>query len=256
MEQFSNPILFEQLLLPGYSGISVFLLEHEAIIDIYELINMAHWTTSEIERIKLFANDVSRTSWCIARILARTILSWYAKVSDSGIIFEQGLNGKPSINSPRLFFNWSHTNGCVILAVSRFFEVGVDIERCDRKIDDLITIARDFFKPHESKWILSRPKNETGLRFLSVFIQKEAYLKMTGEGLSGSIADAPASLKLPPYADGSSALFSFGENEKIFFAVNGHSAKKSNIAFTIHHAQLDRSMGIPSMECWKSFVPK
>lgn len=133
-----------------------------------------------VERIKKYnqySNDKNKIN-CLASYL----LLWFSLKQNSLIkyspSFTYDANQKPYIaENNNIFFNISHTNGCVICAISDN-EIGVDIEKI-RTIN--LNISKKICTPSEQKLFDKSSKKATFL--LKVWTKKESYVKMK----SGSI---------------------------------------------------------------------
>lgn len=90
-------------------------------------------------------------------------------------------NGKPVYRNSDIHFNLSHAGNYVVCAVSDK-AVGVDIER-QRK--NVIRVAKRFFTQAECDWI-----GNDSLKFSRIWTLKEAYAKLTGEGIAGTVSKA------------------------------------------------------------------
>ena len=92
--------------------------------------------------------------------------------------FIYGDNQKPYIKQNiNIFFNISHTNGCVVCATSDS-EIGVDVEKI-RSIN--LNISRKICTPYEQK-LFNQSSNKSNF-LLKIWTKKESYVKMN----SGSI---------------------------------------------------------------------
>jgi 4'-phosphopantetheinyl transferase len=99
-----------------------------------------------------------------------------------------------------LRFNISHSGGRALIALAHV-EVGADIELPrPRRTDD---IARRFFAPGENERLFAISALEARTdEFFRLWTCKEAFLKVTGEGLSRSTRSYEVELR----ADGSARL--------------------------------------------------
>ncbi len=80
-----------------------------------------------------------------------------------------------------LELSYSHTEGAAVLVYSQSHRLGVDLERSDRFIEKSpLAIAERYFHPDERPF-LSHEK------FLTLWLKKEAYAKLTREGLKKTI---------------------------------------------------------------------
>jgi 4'-phosphopantetheinyl transferase len=100
--------------------------------------------------------------------------------------------GKPSIESEdrhlaAILFSLTHTKGCVACGVTLGEALGIDIERADRSLA-LMEIANQYFSEKEAAWLRHCSEATRRVRFAELWTLKEAFLKATGVGLSGSLA--------------------------------------------------------------------
>ena len=94
-----------------------------------------------------------------------------------------GPNGKPQLADYRhIHFNLSHCR-CAALCVVDEHEVGCDIEVVGKTVD--MEMCRHCFNEREIDTIL-HAKNPP-LEFTTLWTQKEAYLKLTGTGLTDNL---------------------------------------------------------------------
>lgn len=95
-----------------------------------------------------------------------------------------GPGGKPRVNHPAdLRFNLSHSDGLVLVAVTRGHDVGVDIERLGQ-CTDLAAFCRRTLDTDEQAELDRLPEPERPTAALRVWTAKQAVLKATGDGLS------------------------------------------------------------------------
>lgn len=99
--------------------------------------------------------------------------------------YEYGPKGKPYLRDIPLFFNLSHSGDYVLCALSRR-EIGADIQRlekCDTK-----RLAERFFHERERECLRRIPgERERERYFYRLWTAKEAYGKMTGEGITAAV---------------------------------------------------------------------
>ncbi|MBQ3330580.1 MAG: 4'-phosphopantetheinyl transferase superfamily protein [Ruminococcus sp.] len=97
-------------------------------------------------------------------------------IGESQIIF--GEHGKPYAENG-VFFSVSHSGRMAAIAVDDV-EIGLDIENLPD--ESRLKVADRFFHPAEREYV---KQAEDPLRtFCEIWTRKEAYLKMTGEGIS------------------------------------------------------------------------
>ena len=138
-------------------------------------------SADEIARGQRFHLDLHRRRFLIGRAALRHLLSAYAETAPQALEFAANACGKPSISNPAgstLRFNFSHSNGAALLAVTRHHEVGVDIEKI-QPAPDLLAMARTFFAAGEYAALLELPKQNRPAAFYHFWTAKEAYVKAT-----------------------------------------------------------------------------
>mgnify|MGYP003683129697 CR=1 FL=1 len=146
----------------------------------------------EMHRQQNFHFERHRHQYLVARALVRTVLSLYVEnVSANDWIFEKNEYGKPFIvnKCPRtekvipIYFNLSHTENMLVLAISKNQKIGVDVENISRSCDEL-DIANSFFSSIEIEQLYTLPLDKQHDRFFDLWTLKEAYIKACGKGLS------------------------------------------------------------------------
>lgn len=149
---------------------------------------LAWLTEAELKRFQRFQFDGHRKQLLLGRVLMRVALSSYDRsVAAASWNFTHNDYGKPAIseeqNSAALYFNLSHSAEKVVLAVSRFKDIGVDVE-CARKPRRVEAIAQRYFSDKESAELLKLPEGQQQSRFYELWTLKEAYIKACGMGLA------------------------------------------------------------------------
>ena len=122
----------------------------------------------------------------LRRILADTI-----GIEAALLKFDTGPNGKPYIlapTEPALWFNISHTTDRYCIAISSSVPVGVDIERI-RTDRDYPAMAEYAFTPQEARAIDGTSRDKTALKFVALWVRKEAIIKSIG-GSSARLLDS------------------------------------------------------------------
>ncbi|MFJ5671441.1 4'-phosphopantetheinyl transferase family protein [Bacillus safensis] len=144
-----------------------------------------------------FLIDARRT--LLGEVLVRqTIHDMYDLPIDQ-IVFETEGNGKPFVcHLPSFHFNLSHSGDWVVCAVDDA-PVGIDIEEI-KPID--LAIAKRFFSADEYQDLLSKPAERQEAYFFHLWSMKEAFIKLTGKGLSYGLSSFTARLS----EDGQAAL--------------------------------------------------
>ena len=138
----------------------------------------------ERERIARFKFDRDKQRFLVCRAWMRRIIGWYVGCSPEALTFAYGIRQKPSLASGRLEFNLSHTDGLAVLAVSREFPVGVDVEKC-RTLDR--AFMESVLSPAEKRQLDGLADAACSYAFLRVWTAKEAQVKAMGDGLFQSL---------------------------------------------------------------------
>jgi 4'-phosphopantetheinyl transferase len=158
-------------------------------LDILDAAHRNVLSDDELERATSFRFARDRARFVAARTLLRTLLASYADCHARSIRFAYGPFGKPTLpDFPRLRFNLAHSENCVVVAVTRGREVGVDVELL-RDVVDCTLVARHFFAPAEIETLTMQPAGEQPHAFLRCWTRKEAFIKARGDGLSLPLAD-------------------------------------------------------------------
>lgn len=147
-------------------------------------------SADELERAATFRNDIARRNYILSHSALRQILAKHLQQPATGITFQTGPNGKPSLVLPNLkalHFNLSHSGTVALVAISQLAEVGVDVETI-RPMKDAAAIAKRFFTPQEAKALEKIGSSEQSTAFLNLWTRKEALVKATGQGIANGLA--------------------------------------------------------------------
>jgi 4'-phosphopantetheinyl transferase len=163
-------------------------LEERVLADALE-----HLSPDEHARHAGFAFARDRRDFAAAHVLLRRVLSAHEQRSVQDWRFEPGRNGKPRLaqrldGRPGLSFNLAHTDGLVACVVAHDVDVGIDVERIDRRVESL-DLARRYFSSTEVMNLERCPDTERQARFVEIWTLKEAYVKATGDGLGADLSD-------------------------------------------------------------------
>jgi 4'-phosphopantetheinyl transferase len=120
--------------------------------------------------------------------MERTVLSKYVDIAPRDWRFAVNEYGRPSIAAEHtdargIEFNLSHTDGLVVMAVTRGRAIGVDVENVrTREVD--IDIVDRYFAAEEVAALRALPREKQKQRFFECWTLKESYIKARGLGLS------------------------------------------------------------------------
>jgi len=135
-----------------------------------------------------FHFEQHRHLYLVTRAVEKTLLSRYTGVPVTDLSFEKNEYGKPQLKVdtglPKLYYNISHTENLIMMAVFQEGEVGVDVEFLRRSIFPE-KIASLCFAPLEILDIASQKTwDEKSERFYEYWTLKESYIKAMGKGLA------------------------------------------------------------------------
>lgn len=145
-------------------------------------------TEDELRQQVRFHFERDRHRYLVTRAILRTVLSKYVDIAPQDWRFDVNAYGKPSIAAEHadargIEFNVSHTDGLVVLGVTRERAIGVDVENVhSREVD--IEIADRYFAPEEVRALCALPPEQQMRRFFAYWTLKESYIKARGMGLS------------------------------------------------------------------------
>ena len=144
----------------------------------------------ETLRARRFVHPHDRDRYVRAHAVTRTLLGSYTGVNPATISFATNARGKPKIqnaeNTERVRFNLAHSAAIGMLAVSRNYDLGVDVEHM-RPID--ATVAVHHFSPRELLTLDNLPAPLWLAGFYRCWTSKEALLKGEGVGLNFPLDD-------------------------------------------------------------------
>lgn len=143
------------------------------------------WVTEkERARYYRYMFESDRSAFLLGRGLLRYLVGHYSGRSPAEIVFDENAYGKLILrDAPGFSFNLSHCHEFVCIAISRGFEVGVDIELSDPKRAQL-DIADQYFTAEECAYILAHDQPYRHHAFFRLWTLKEAFIKCVGMGLS------------------------------------------------------------------------
>lgn len=98
--------------------------------------------------------------------------------------YQYGENGKPHFGNYPFRFNLSHSGRYVFCGVSGR-EIGVDIQEMQEGRE--LQLAKRFFSATEYQWLEDCEEAVRRQLFFRLWVRKEAYGKLTGEGLAGVV---------------------------------------------------------------------
>lgn len=137
------------------------------------------------------ANEGDKINALLSRLLITSEITQRTGLSNRKIKFTCGSFGKPYLKNSELQFSLSHTRGAICAAFSENGEIGIDVERRDRCVNEMMY-----------KRVLSEEERfhaTSDVDFLRFWVQKEAFLKRLGVGITRDLRGVN-SLELPDTA--------------------------------------------------------
>lgn len=131
-------------------------------------------------------SDENKVLSLVAGLLVRSEISRRTGIPAGKVVFDKGPHGKPYVKGTKLQFSLSHTKGAVCVAFSEDGEIGIDIERRDRKVSE--NICSRVLSDNE------RSLATTDEDIIRIWVKKEAFLKRTGIGIATQLCGADTTL--------------------------------------------------------------
>lgn len=138
-------------------------------------------TTQERQRAAKFINPTHGDRWIVARGYLRQILSQYLNLTPAQIVFTYTQQGKPELEGNPIQFNLSHSGDRAVYGISHS-PIGIDLEYIHPL--PAADLVERFFSPAEQAIFHNLPIDIQQAAFFHAWVQKEAYLKACGTGLS------------------------------------------------------------------------
>jgi 4'-phosphopantetheinyl transferase len=148
-------------------------------------------TSEELARAGRYYFQHLRDAFVFSRGQMRQLLARYCGVEGQALRFVASEFGKPAFAPDQSFaggisFNFTHSGGRALLAVTAGGALGVDLECHDRKTD-VLALAERYFFGSEYSAILHAPEAERAATFFHFWTAKEAVIKAQGTGLSAPL---------------------------------------------------------------------
>jgi 4'-phosphopantetheinyl transferase len=131
----------------------------------------------ELQRMQKFHFGHDKQQYAAAHWLKRTAVGALTGQAPYGLDFTTSRYGKPLLQTHKVNFNLSHSSGFVALLLSRYGDVGVDIEFPRLGVDFNLLLP---FVAHPGEYGRVCSSDE----FYRLWTLKEAICKATGKGLS------------------------------------------------------------------------
>jgi 4'-phosphopantetheinyl transferase len=145
---------------------------------------------AERQRRERYRHAGAREAFTVGRGILRLLMGKYLGVPPETLQLALTPAGKPYLadtsDHAGVAFNLSHSGSWIVLGFGVNRPMGIDLEyRDDRTM--VTDLARRFFAPEEMSLVLSAADESRHQIFYDLWVQKEAYLKALGTGLSRSL---------------------------------------------------------------------
>lgn len=151
-------------------------------------------SADERERADKLLRPIHRSRFINGRGALRLVLGRYVGADPATLRFASGSFGKPNLpEHAGFYFNVSHSEHVMLIAVTGVGEVGVDVEM-RRAMPDQEDIVQRFFQADEIAEYKALPSSLRTEGFFNGWTRKEAILKARGDGLSTALDSFSVSL--------------------------------------------------------------
>lgn len=144
--------------------------------------------SEEFQLYNRYINITAKKEFLMGRYLLRTVLGSYLGVDPTEVVLKKNEFGKLYLDDryhqSNIYFNLSHSHGIVVGAFILDHAIGVDVEKIDGDIDDIV---RRFFSTEEQDYINCKYGDTKKALCYQVWTLKEAYIKAKAQGLSISL---------------------------------------------------------------------
>lgn len=157
----------------------------------------------ELTRYQGFRVEQPKGIYLCGRYLIKTLLAQHLNCHFQDIELALQDQGKPYLCGPleRTYeFNLSHSGPWLLLAVSADLPVGVDLELC-KQHSDLQGLAERVMTHEEWRRFCRLPAAQRVDYFHRVWVLKEAYTKLLGQGIWQTLHQVETQLQPPSVSD-------------------------------------------------------
>lgn len=144
----------------------------------------------ERERASRLLFTEARRRFVVGRCWQRRLLASYVGQAMDAVDLVADENGKPHLSVHGEVFplaiNYSQSGNLGLLAIADRASIGVDLEQV-RLLGDFPSLAEQCFSPREQRALVEAAEHRRSQLFYTVWTQKEALVKLTGEGLRADL---------------------------------------------------------------------
>jgi 4'-phosphopantetheinyl transferase len=149
-----------------------------------KLHHLEYLSEDELIRAQKLIHQTDKDRFIRSRCSLRFILAQSLQVAPASLVFEYGEKGKPKLSVPSnsmLEFNLSHGTDKALIALSRGYQLGIDISDINRSTNN-IGISKRSFSDTEHQSLLNHSRSDVPQEFHRIWSKKEAYTKAIGRG--------------------------------------------------------------------------
>lgn len=127
----------------------------------------------------------------IRRFYLRLLLGAYLGIPGKDVVVNRSNRGKPvldgSVHASTLKFSMAKSEDRVLIGISAFDHLGVDLEPAWRKARDALRLARRYFSPAEFSALVALRPERRDEAFLRAWALNEAVVKASGLGIANQL---------------------------------------------------------------------
>ena len=173
----------KQLPLITANQLHIYKIDLTEFFDVIDALDIPYLSLEEKDRINRYKFQKDKIRFGVGRFILRQIFNIYTQHLPESIKFSFNKFGKPYFkNNENLKFNISHSGNLLLIGLNKDYEVGVDTEIYNKKIDHL-DLAKSVFSKQEQAALLALPKHKMISAFYNCWSLKESFIKAVGLGL-------------------------------------------------------------------------
>ena len=141
----------------------------------------------ERDRADKLKIEDKKKQFVITRGYLRQRLGSLANIDPKDFVFEYLKHGKPVLANNQKYaditFNVSHSYEFALIAISLKQNIGIDVEKINRRSDPRPLVTRFFSKAEQSEFN-ALPETIKAKAFCACWVRKEAFIKAIGDGVA------------------------------------------------------------------------
>ncbi|HEX5001324.1 MAG TPA: 4'-phosphopantetheinyl transferase superfamily protein [Bacteroidia bacterium] len=144
----------------------------------------------EMGRAARYHFEKDRRVYESAHVFIRKVLAHYVSLDPVALQLSPLVNTKPQLlNAPfHIHFNISHSGNRILVAIGFDSDVGIDLEKIMNDFD-MDGFAEANYHANELELFRQLKGDDETLYFYTIWTRKEAWLKLTGEGINDKLRE-------------------------------------------------------------------